>query len=67
MDGGTKEKQTEEQSEYNKILTLPNIQFLLEGLDTLLLTNLDGYKRMRVVQLRDKLASYIHSILVDYS
>ena len=39
----------------------------MEGLDALLYTNLDGYERVRVIQLRDELSSYINSIFIDYS
>jgi len=49
------------------LLTLPNIQYLVEGLDTLLYTNLDGDKRAKVIQLRDELIAYINSIFTDYS
>ena len=49
------------------LLTLSNIQYLVEGLDTLLLTNLDGGKRSKVIQLRDELLSYINSMFDDYS
>ncbi|HEY7573194.1 MAG TPA: hypothetical protein VH796_17680 [Nitrososphaeraceae archaeon] len=50
-----------------KILTLSNIKYIIEGLDTLLLTDLDGEKRIRVIRLRDELVSYINSIFNDYS
>jgi hypothetical protein len=49
------------------LLTLPNIKYLVEGLDALLLTNLDGDKRAKVIQLRDELISYIDSMFNDYS
>jgi hypothetical protein len=49
------------------LLTLPNIQYLVEGLDALLYTNLDGDKRAKVIQLRDELIAYINSIFTDYS
>ena len=49
------------------LLTLPNIQYLVEGLDTLLYTNLDGDKRAKVIQLRDELIAYVNSIFTDYS
>jgi hypothetical protein len=58
----------EEESTNNKtLLTLPNIQYLVEGLDTLLYTNLDGDKRAKVIQLRDELTACISSIFTDYS
>jgi hypothetical protein len=48
-------------------LTLSNIKYIIEGLDTLLLTDLDGDKRLRVINLRDELTSYVNSIFTDYS
>lgn len=58
----------EEGNTNNKtLLTLPNIQYLVAGLDTLLYTNLDGDKRAKVIQLRDELIAYINSIFTDYS
>ena len=55
------------QTDIRTLLTLQNIQYLVEGLDALLYTNLDGYERIRVIQLRDELSSYINSIFIDYS
>ena len=55
------------QTDIRTLLTLQNIQYLVEGLDALLYTNLDGYERARVIQLRDELSSYINSIFIDYS
>jgi hypothetical protein len=52
--------------ENNTVLTLTNIQYLVEGLDTLLLTDLDGHKRAMVIQLRNKLTTYISSMFDDY-
>jgi len=49
------------------LLTLPNIKYLVEGLDALLMTDLDGAKRARVIQLCDELVSHINSIFSDYS
>ncbi len=49
------------------LLTLSNIKYLVEGLDALLLTDLDGEKRVRVIKLRDDLTSYINIIFNDYS
>ncbi|HZE78992.1 MAG TPA: hypothetical protein VE089_10635 [Nitrososphaeraceae archaeon] len=57
----------EVQHETKTFLTLPNIQYLVEGLDALLHTNLDGNKRAEVIQLRDELASYLNSIFADVS
>ena len=54
--------------EYTKsLLTLPNIQYIVQGLDSLLQTNLDGDKRTKVIELRDELLSYINSIFSDYA
>lgn len=55
------------QTNIRTLLTLQNIQYLVEGLDALLYTNLDGDKRAKVIQLRDELISYINSIFTDYS
>jgi hypothetical protein len=57
----------EEYTNIRTLLTLQNIQYLVEGLDALLYTNLDGYERSKVIQLRDELNSYINSIFIDYS
>ena len=57
----------EAQHETKTLLTLPNIQYLVEGLDALLHTNLDGNKRAEVIQLRDELASYVNSVFADVS
>jgi hypothetical protein len=40
---------------------------LVEGLDTLLVTNLDGDKRSKVIELRNELTNYINSMFDDYS
>jgi hypothetical protein len=59
-------REEEEESTNNKtLLTLPNIQYLVEGLDALLYTNLDGDKRAKVIQLRDELTAYISNIFTD--
>jgi hypothetical protein len=60
-------QQNEEATNNKTLLTLPNIQYLVAGLDALLYTNLDGDKRAKVIQLRDELAAYISSIFTDYS
>jgi hypothetical protein len=61
-------KGEEKETTNNKtLLTLPNIHYLVEGLDALLYTNLDGDKRAKVIQLRDELTAYISSIFTDYS
>lgn len=49
------------------LLTLPNIRYLVQGLDVLLQNNLDGDNRTKVIELRDELLSYIGSIFTDYS
>ena len=55
------------QEESRFLLTLPNIKYLVEGLEALLMTDLDGDKRAKVIQLRDELTSHINSIFNDYS
>jgi hypothetical protein len=62
-------QQNEEEDNTNNktLLTLPNIQYLVAGLDALLYTNLDGDKRAKVIQLRDELTAYINTIFTDYS
>ena len=56
-----------EGSENSEILTLPNIKYLVEGLETLLQTNLDGEKRSRVINLRDRLITITSSIINDFN
>lgn len=60
-------QQNEDNTNNKTLLTLPNIQYLVAGLDALLYTNLDGDKRAKVIQLRDELTAYINSIFTDYS
>jgi hypothetical protein len=57
----------EEESQFGSdtLLTLSNIQYLVEGLDSLLQTNLDGYKRAKVIKLRDELSAYIGNMFSD--
>ena len=55
----------ENQSGAETLLTLSNIQYLVEGLDSLLQTTLDGYKRAKVIKLRDELSSYISNMFSD--
>ena len=55
------------QGEEKVLLTLPNIKYLVEGLDALLITDLDGEKRANVIELRNELLSHINSIFTDYS
>jgi hypothetical protein len=59
------EDQEKSQSGADTLLTLSNIQYLVEGLDSLLQTNLDGYKRAKVIKLRDELSSYIGNMFSD--
>jgi hypothetical protein len=61
----TNEDQKESQYGADTLLTLSNIQFLVEGLDSLLQTNLDGYKRAKVIKLRDELSAYIGNMFSD--
>jgi hypothetical protein len=51
----------------NTLLTFSNIKYLVEGLDALLHTNLDGDKRAKVIKLRDDLTEYINNFFNDYS
>ena len=60
---GEQEEQTQVQTD--TLLTLSNIQYLVEGLDSLLHTNLDGDKRAKVIKLRDELSSYISNMFSD--
>jgi hypothetical protein len=53
--------------EDSEILTFPNIKYLVEGLETLLQTNLDGQKRTNVIKLRDKLINRTGSIINDFN
>ena len=55
------------QEEEKVLLTLPNIKYLVEGLDALLTMDLDGEKRAKVIRLRNDLLSHINSIFTDYS
>ena len=58
---------SKKQDEGKILLTLTNIKYLVEGLDALLTTDLDGDKRATVIQLRNDLLSHINSIFNDYS
>ena len=49
------------------LLTFSNIKYLVEGLDVLLHTNLDGDKRTKVIKLRDDLNDYINNFFNEYS
>jgi hypothetical protein len=57
--------QEEDRADSDTLLTLSNIQYLVEGLDALLQTNLDGHKRARVIKLRDELSAYIGNMFSD--
>jgi len=52
--------------EIKSLLTLPNIQYIVQGLDVLLQNNLDGDNRIRAIELRDELLSYITGFFSDY-
>jgi hypothetical protein len=65
MDRTEKEEQSTDKADNETLLTLSNIQYLVEGLDSLLHTNLDGDKRAKVIQLKDELSAYISSMFVD--
>lgn len=58
---------SKKQEEERALLTMTNIKYLAEGLDALLMTDLDGEKRRKVIQLRNDLLSNINSIFNDYS
>ena len=60
-----REKEVECEPGTDTLLTLSNIQYLVEGLDALLHTNLDGDKRAKVIKLRDELSSYIGNMFND--
>jgi hypothetical protein len=64
MDSKRKEEGQENEGQADSLLTLSNIQYLVEGLDSLLHTNLDGDKRDKVIKLRDELSAYISSMFV---
>jgi hypothetical protein len=65
MDRGKEEEQRAGQANNETLLTLSNIQYLVEGLDALLHTNLDGDKRTKVIKLRDELSAYVSSMFID--
>jgi hypothetical protein len=68
MDHRGKEGEQEEvagQANNETLLTLSNIQYLVEGLDVLLHTNLDGDKRANVIKLRDELSAYVSNMFDD--
>jgi len=55
------------QDEEMGLLTLTNIKYIVEGLDALLMADLDGAKRAKVIQLRNDLLAQLNSIFSDYS
>jgi len=59
----------EENTDRNQktLLTFSNIKYLVEGLDVLLHTNLDGDKRTKVIKLRDDLNDYLNNFFNAYS
>jgi hypothetical protein len=63
--GKEEEEQPADQSNNGTLLTLSNIQYLVEGLDVLLHTNLDGDKRTKVIKLRDELSAYLSNMFID--
>ena len=44
--------------EIKSLLTLPNIQYIVQGLDVLLQNNLDGDNRIKAIELRDSSLIY---------
>lgn len=65
MNSRREEQEEASQAHTDTLLTLSNIQYLVEGLDSLLHTNLDGYKRAKVIKLRDELSAYIGNMFSD--
>ena len=59
-------RQSLSHEEIKSLLTLPNIQYIVQGLDVLLQNNLDGDNRIRAIELRDELLSYITGFFSDY-
>ena len=59
-------EQESNSNEKKTLLTLPNIQYIVQGLDVLLQNNLDGDNRIRAIELRDELLSYITGFFSDY-
>lgn len=48
------------------LLTPQNVRNLVNGLNVLLVTDLDGEKRAKVIRLRDQLTVHISSVLNEY-
>ena len=59
-------QQAANSNETKTLLTLPNIQYMVQGLDVFLQNNLDGDNRIKVIELRDGLLSYITGLFSDY-
>ena len=59
-------QQAANSNETKTLLTLPNIQYMVQGLDVFLQNNLDGDNGIKVIELRDGLLSYITGIFSDY-
>ena len=59
-------QQAANSNETKTLLTLPNIQYIVQGLDVFLQNNLDGDNRIKVIELRDELLSYITGLFSDY-
>ena len=59
-------RQSLSHEEIKSLLTLPNIQYIVQGLDVFLQNNLDGDNRIRAIELRDELLSYITCFFSDY-
>ena len=59
-------EQESNSNEKKTLLTLPNIQYIVQGLDVFLQNNLDGDNRIKVIELRDGLLSYITGLFSDY-
>jgi hypothetical protein len=59
-------EQESNSNEKKTLLTLPNIQYIVQGLDLFLQNNLDGDNRIKAIELRDGLLSYITGIFSDY-
>ena len=59
-------QQARNSNEKETLLTLPNIQYIVQGLDLFLQNNLDGDNRIKVIELRDGLLSYITGLFSDY-
>ncbi len=60
------ERESTSQEKIKSLLTLPNIQYIVQGLDVLLQNNLDGDDRIKAIELRDELLSYITGLFSDY-